>query len=133
MTTKTNNTTTATIDFAPLSQAMADAHNSKYDLADALREIYDASGEHQTVADFRKQFINWAMSPAGGHAYSKDWAKACLVDANIRLRAPRKDSGKARSGSKAAKTKVEKAIRHIKGLDLNKTEVRKLIAALAEL
>ena len=130
--TKTNNTTTATIDFSPLAVAIVGAYNAEHTLANQLRAIYEATDAYMTVAVFRKQFIQWATAKANG-GYSEDWAKHCLIQANIRLRAPRADAGKARKGGKAAATKVEKATRYIAGLDLSKRDLAKVIAALAEL
>jgi len=119
--------TAALVDFSPLSAAMLTAWNGSVGLSEALIQLWNEHHLTVGVADFRKQFIAWAMSKEGGK-YSEDWAKDCLIKAGIRVRALRSDSGETKPAK--IKTKVERALVYLRTLDLTKAEVKALVTAL---
>lgn len=128
-TTKTN--TTYQFDFTPVTESMLVHYNSGITLSDAVTRVWNAApAAERQIKPFRDQFTAWAKKAKYGDTHIK------RVLASFDFLQLRKRSGKKGKKGKANPDKVrsiDSFVSEIKGRKFSKTDLVKLIAALAAL
>ena len=115
MKTKTN--------YASLLPLMAACHKSELTLMDALLTLWDKQADKSKPMEFRKGFIEFAVS----NKYDKRWAMEIAVAAGFRARA----AGGGRKSTKPAKGTAEAVMAQAKALPAK--ELKRLIKMLASI
>jgi hypothetical protein len=116
---KTNTKT----NYASLLPLMASCHKAEVTLMDALLALWNKQIDKSNPMEFRKGFIEFAVS----NGYDRRWAMEIAVSAGFRARA----AGGGRKATKPAKGTAEAVLAQAKALPAK--ELKRLIKMLASL